>query len=473
MSRAYRSRYCGTWYPDQPDQLHQLLESRFAKSESRTGGFVYPHAKGFVAPHAGLTYSATVSAAVWRHMARQRVSCVILLGFSHRGEVDGLCIPQLDSYWTPLGEVRLAEELCVGAPFRRLPVERLTDHSVEIQLPFIRHALPEARLLPIYVGRCDTAELAEAAGQLAELVSEETVLVASTDFTHYGRDFRFVPFPADDQIPANLRRLDGELIEAAGSLDTNMFHEQLCKTGSNMCGRAPVALLLSILARMPGEEIYQQMLDYQTSGDITGDYAISVSYAALGYFPASSFWLREEDQRKLEQSARNALRSYEMSGHREREAVPHGGGTERRAPAFVSLYEGGKLCGCIGHLRESEPLWESVPELALASALDDKRFEPKPVREAALDVEISVLTPFKRVASAEYICPGLHGAMLEAGPKRGLLLPQVAADRNWSRTQFLEALSVKAGGGPGLYLQPDARLSVFQAQRFPAGSPAE
>jgi AmmeMemoRadiSam system protein B/AmmeMemoRadiSam system protein A len=464
----YRSRYCGTWYPDQPAKLRGLLESRFAESEVRTGAFLYPNAKGFVVPHAGLVYSGTVSAAVWRHMAGQGVKCVILLGFSHRGEVDGLCIPDLAAYWTPIGEVKLARELCAEAPFRRLPVERLIDHSVEIQLPFIRHALPEARLLPIYIGRCDSAELAEAAHRLAELASEDTVLVASTDFTHYGRDFGYIPFPANDQVSANLRKLDGELIEAAGSLDTHLFRQQIRETRSNLCGQAPVALLQSALAQLPGEEIYQQTLDYQTSGEITGDYGVSVGYAALGYLPSSSFRLQESDRLKLVQCAREALRGYETGGRRVPQAISLGGGTEQRAPAFVSLYEGGSLRGCIGHLRENEPLWKSVPELALSAALDDTRFEPRPVRESDLEIEISVLTPFKRVAGPERICPGRHGVMLEAGEKRGLLLPQVASDRKWNRKQFLEALSVKAGGGPDLYLHPEARLSVFEAQRFPA-----
>ena len=124
------------------------------------------------------------------------------------------------------------------------------------------------------------------------------VLVASSDFTHYGQEFGFEPFPNDAAIEHNLHELDFACIDAASSLHADLFLKVLDHNGATVCGRAPVALLLESLRRT-GRSIYQSTLDYQTSGEINGDFGHSVSYAALGYYDRACFNLDPDDSQTL------------------------------------------------------------------------------------------------------------------------------------------------------------------------------
>ncbi len=467
---AHVSPYAGSWYPDDPAELRDLLDRLFTDSRRRTGPYLAPRAVGFVVPHAGLVYSGAVAAAVYRHLETMAPQRVVLLGFCHRGAPPGLWIPRVDTYRTPLGEIavdrELAAELTKRPEFGFLPEASLCDHSVEIQLPMLARVAPSVRLLPIYVSYLDPAVRDQAAQALAELSRAGAVLLASSDFTHYGKSFHYEPFPADAWVADRLRDLDESLMEAAGSLRPELFLETLRSTGATLCGHEPISLLLATLRPLEErEEIFQETLDYQTSGEITGDFRHSVSYAALGYFPYSAFYLEPRDQAALLESARRTLEHYQRTG--ERRPLPAEGGTvalERRAAAFVTLHRNGQLRGCVGRRAAVEPLSRTVAEMTLAAALDDSRFEPVSRTETDLEIEISVLSPFKRIADRSSFRVNEHGAILQAGVRHGLLLPQVATERQWSAEQFFDALARKAGVSPQVYRDPGTRLFVFRAQ---------
>ncbi len=464
------SPFSGTWYPADASELRNLLERLFADSERRTGRYIASRGCGFVVPHAGLIYSGTVAAAAYRHVRALAPERVVLLGFSHHGGPPGAWIPEVDGYSTPLGEIAVnrafAAALAQGGEFGTTDEEALCDHSVEIQLPALQFAAPAAKVVPVYVNRLSPASRAAAARKLASLLGPGTVLVASSDFTHFGRSFSYQPFPADEYAGERLREIDEAAIDAAGTLCADAFLAELHASGSTVCGREPISLLLETL-RLAGqnEEIFQTTLDYQTSGDITEDYTHSVSYAALGYFPYHAFDLGLEDQRLLVASARATLASYLKTGER-RAVRPEGGSPalERRAGAFVTLRSQGELRGCVGRKASPEPLSVAIPSLTLAAALEDTRFMAVRPGEKDLDMEISLLTPMKRIATPEEFRVNEHGALLEAGPNHGLLLPQVATERNWTSLQFLEALLRKAGARRDAYRDPSTRLSVFRAQ---------
>ena len=136
--------------------------------------------------------------------------------------------------------------------------------------------------------------------------------------------------------------------------------------------------------------------------------------------------------------------------------------------AFVTLHAMGpppKLRGCVGFLDRSRPLYRVVMDAAAAAALHDTRFPPvSPEELSGLTIEISVLSPF-RAASPEEIEIGVHGLLVTKGAARGLLLPQVAAERNWSAVRFLDETCRKAGLPPGAW-RSGARIEVFSAQIF-------
>jgi AmmeMemoRadiSam system protein A len=133
--------------------------------------------------------------------------------------------------------------------------------------------------------------------------------------------------------------------------------------------------------------------------------------------------------------------------------------------AFVTLHKSGSLRGCIGYAEPAKPLFRTVRQCALAAALHDPRFEPVvPDELPDLHIEISVLSPLQVIAP-EQIEVGRHGLIVSLGPRRGLLLPQVASGWKWDRIRFLEEACVKAGL-PRDAWNRGAKVEAFTAQVF-------
>jgi len=138
----------------------------------------------------------------------------------------------------------------------------------------------------------------------------------------------------------------------------------------------------------------------------------------------------------------------------------------RRAGAFVTLHERGALRGCIGTFRDDLPLYRNVAEMARAAAFEDPRFPPLGREEFdRVDLEISVLTPMRRVTHPEEVEVGRHGLCVVQGPYRGVLLPQVAVEHGWDRETFLSHTCLKAGLPPDAWKR-GAEILVFEAEVF-------
>lgn len=174
--------------------------------------------------------------------------------------------------------------------------------------------------------------------------------------------------------------------------------------------------------------------------------------------------LTEANQRTLLRIARRALDEHvrEISAAAPID-VPQA--LKRPGGAFVTLHRAGELRGCIGHVEASDPLYQTVYECAVSAALHDPRFEPVTAEEVAtLHIEISALSPLTGAAPND-IQIGVHGIMVSLGARRGLLLPQVAAERNWDVARFLEQTCIKAGLAADAW-QRGARIQTFTAQVF-------
>jgi hypothetical protein len=460
------SPYSGSWYPGDASELNTLLNELWERSELRRGPYLLPDAVAFIVPHAGLAYSGAAAAAAYRHLQKLQPERVVLIGFSHHGAPKGVWVPDVESFATPLGEVRVDQatvrDLVSSPDFRRTSETALCDHSVEIQLPLLQKAAPKAQVVPLYVSGSGDG----AAEKLAGLIGPGTVLVASSDFTHFGESFHFRPFPVDEDTEERLRELDYSMIEAAGSIRRDVFLKALRATAATLCGYEPISLLLDALRVVDDrDEIFQEKLDYQTSGEITGDFHHSVSYAALGFFPWKAFLLTGKEQRILLDAARETLRNYQQTGQAEpvRPKSPPPS-LMRRAGAFVTLRKEDQLRGCVGRHLSAEPLAHSIPALTLAAALEDSRFDPVKPTETDVEIEISVMSPLKLLSGAGDFRVNDHGGYLEAGYHRGLLLPQVATERGWTSAQFLEALARKTGVKANVYATASTRLFAFRAQ---------
>ena len=135
--------------------------------------------------------------------------------------------------------------------------------------------------------------------------------------------------------------------------------------------------------------------------------------------------------------------------------------------AFVTLKKHGQLRGCIGHIKGSKPLYKTVGEMAVAAAFNDPRFNPVTEAELSdLEIEVSVLTPLKRIKDLEEIEVGKHGILMKKGFYSGLLLPQVATEYGWDRKTFLEHTCLKAGLSTDAWKDKDTMIYIFSAEVF-------
>lgn len=174
--------------------------------------------------------------------------------------------------------------------------------------------------------------------------------------------------------------------------------------------------------------------------------------------------LHKDEKLALLQIARRSLESA-LLGRAAMEVPAASGSLGELRGAFVTLHCRGRLRGCIGRVASVEPLAEVVADCA-AAALADPRFpRMKPTDLRDVRIELSVLS-FARPATPEEVQPGMHGLIVSQGEKRGVLLPQVAAERRWSRERFLEETCQKAGLAAEAWRSPETRIEIFTAEIF-------
>ena len=134
--------------------------------------------------------------------------------------------------------------------------------------------------------------------------------------------------------------------------------------------------------------------------------------------------------------------------------------------AFVTIHKKGMLRGCIGYVEALKPLGETIAEMAIAASTQDPRFPQVNEKELKeIDIEISVLTPLRKIINTDEIEVGKHGILIKKGFHSGLLLPQVAREYGWNRETFLEHTCTKAGLPKNAWKE-DVNIYVFSAQVF-------
>jgi AmmeMemoRadiSam system protein A len=267
-------------------------------------------------------------------------------------------------------------------------------------------------------------------------------------------------------VPSKLRELADQAAAPILNGDFDGFLDHLSKTHDTICGRGPIALLLRVLSMHASSAAVRAGSD--TSGRIVNDWTNSVTYQSF-VFTARTGTLNREDQDRLLPLARLAVKA-QLDGKEQPRVETDKLSEKLRADGacFVTLENHGRLRGCIGNMVADGPLYQSVMRNAV-SACQDSRFRDDPVTAAEfdqLDIEISYLTPRKRIQKTEEIIVGRHGLMISLGPRRGVLLPQVAARRGWTRAEFLSQTCRKAGLPPEAWKQPEAEIYSFEAEVF-------
>jgi AmmeMemoRadiSam system protein B/AmmeMemoRadiSam system protein A len=474
----------GGWYPASGTELNALLTGLFKKADSRN---ISEKISGLVVPHAGFSYSGTCAARAYRHLVKQRnrIQRIILLGSSHHSGYYGACVSDFTHHSTPLGKIALdrgiIDKLARESGFRTDNRVMQHEHSLENQLPFLQRIFQgrDIRIVPILFGRLDKVDYPRMANIIARHVDENTLVVASSDLNHYGRNFGYTPFTSD--IKENLTRLDRGMIEKITRLDIEGYFQYRQKTGITMCGFVPVGVLIHLF---PPDRYSARLVDYSKSGDRNQDYSLSVSYASViiqeknagGSRPvekkmlASLLELIDREQQTLLSLARETLAHYLKTGnpegiHDRRYAITHR--LRKTAGVFVTLKKNNRLRGCIGTLIGRKPLYQGVIDNVINAAAKDPRFSPVKKEELeGIEIEISVMTPLQQIDDYKKIRLGVDGVIIKNGHYQAVFLPQVAAETGWNLDEFLANLCRKAGLDVAAYRSVGMIFYVFQAQVF-------
>lgn len=271
----------GDWYPAAERELRRMVDSFLADAsvEEFKGRIV-----AVIAPHAGFKYSGQGAAFSFKPLTKQKFDKVIILAPSHYASFRGLSTLRADYYKTPLGLIKIDMDVCESLLKEEListiSYAHTREHSLENMLPFLQRTLNKFQLVPIIVGQLSNDDCEMLANSIKKYIDENSLIVVSSDFTHYGRYFGYLPFPLNKDTRQKIEELDGGAIDRIVNVDFVGYQQYLAKTGATICGRVPIGLLLKIL---PGD-VKGKLVHYYMSGDSTGDYRSSVSYASIVFY---------------------------------------------------------------------------------------------------------------------------------------------------------------------------------------------
>jgi len=253
----------GMFYPAAPAALAADVRAHLAGAAARPAETAATP-KALIAPHAGYVYSGRIAAAAYAQLeaARGTIRRVVLFGPAHRVPVRGLALPTARAFATPLGTVTVDRQAAIAV--LALPqvcendAAHASEHSLEVQLPFLQAALGEFSIVPLVVGDATPEDVADVIDLLWG--GPETLFVVSSDLSHYHRY-------------AEAREMDRATADAVLALSATLDHEQAC-------GATPINGLL-LAARRHG--LRPELLDLRNSGDTAGDKSRVVGYASFAF----------------------------------------------------------------------------------------------------------------------------------------------------------------------------------------------
>lgn len=285
---VFKAHLPSGWYPNKPD----LLKAVMADLDQQALVWMVPskisgEAVAAIVPHAGYRYSGSVAAAGYRRLHTKRAKRVIILAPAHSPGVHGIALPYFESYQTPLGTIAV-DSNCIEK-LKKHPLCTVQEaiwkkeHSLEVQIPFIQtYCNLDVRIVPLIVGPMVTSDLQSIAKALKTCVDKNTLVVVSSDFTHHGQRFNYVPFMHEDDVQAAIRALDMQVINAIIEKKMQDVAHILTQTKATVCGAMPILLFKALLATGVWPDVHSELVAYNTSHAITrDDPASSVSYAAI------------------------------------------------------------------------------------------------------------------------------------------------------------------------------------------------
>lgn len=476
MGQTRKPVVANQFYPGAPVALTKEITAFFknAKKEPIPGRIA-----GLIAPHAGYMYSGQVAAYSYKLLEGLSFETVVVISPSHIAYFQGASVYNGGAYETPLGAIQVDTALAAKITEANEKVLLSTkghgfagnraEHALEVQLPFLQIVLGKFKLVPIVIGDQDWTTCEALAEALVKaLKGESALVVASTDLSHF--------HPYDEAV-----RLDNVVLNHVNDFDPQGLFTDLSTGACEACGGSP--MIAAMLAAKGLGADQAKVLKYANSGDVTGDRSGVVGYMAAVMYESGAKeeggkkstkektgvepGLSEKDKRTLIDIARKTI-EHRVRGKEPPEFDIDSPVLGEKRGAFVTIHKHGQLRGCIGYIEAVKPLHITIQEMAEAAALHDHRFPPvSPDELSALELEISVLTPLKRIKDIEEIQIGKHGILLKKGYHQGVFLPQVATEQGWDRITFLDQICFKAGiPDKNCWKDKEAEIYIFSAEVF-------
>lgn len=445
----------GKFYPSDKVKLEGAVRAYMADALPARG----ERPIGLLAPHAGYLFSGQIAADAYKQAAGYDYDLVVILGTNHTvAPFDSVSVFQGRGYGTPLGVAAVDQEVAqrlMASGFTYKRDAHMTEHSEEVQVPFVQVLFPKAKIVTAVVGKPDLGLASRFGEALAQAVKGRKVLVvASSDLSHYP--------PYDEAVAA-----DRATLQAIAALDPKATAEAIVRTmasdrpGLATCACGEGAILATMVAAKALGATRGIVVSYANSGDTAvGERGRVVGYGAVVFTAGAGGAdiqalappaqgkpgdLTEADKTYLLKLARATVERY-LATETLPFPRPSSPPLSAKQGAFVTLTKGGGLRGCIGHMAEDTPLCQVVSRMALAAAFEDTRFSPVRSEELpSLEYEISVLTPLATVQGPGAIVVGRDGVVIRKGGRSAVFLPQVAPEQGWSREEMLGHLCEKAG----------------------------
>ena len=469
-SRIRNAFVAGQFYPANSEKLNRTIDD-FLKNAAREEIPTDPVA--LVVPHAGYEYSGQTAAVAYKQLIGRSYDTVIVIGLYHRASFDGASIWRGGSWQTPLGRVPIDTDLGEAIARESSLFEftedfHWTEHSIEVQIPFLQKVLNNFKLVPILMSEPSiSTSQALAKAILKHSAGKKILIIASTDMSHY----------YEDSIAKKMDRLTLDLLKKK---DSEGLVREMNSKRSELCGIAAALTVVELSKLLPDTEF--KILHYANSGDTTGDWSRVVGYgASILYRPGSGpegaplskaeesvvvalTGVQKEELLKIaRQTLQNYLRNQNIPEFKTKDPV-----LRKDAAVFVTLKENGQLRGCVGSLAPEGPLDLAVRDKAIQAATEDPRFRPVQIGELdKIHIEVSVLSAPKKINGPDEIILGTHGVIVRRGGRSGVFLPQVATETLWTKEEFLNELcSQKAGLPADAWQDPATELDIFTVQAF-------
>ncbi|MCS7257816.1 MAG: AmmeMemoRadiSam system protein B [candidate division WOR-3 bacterium] len=452
----------GQFYPQQKEILKKTIDE-FLKAIPPPN--ITKQIIGIIVPHAGYPYSGLTASYAYKAIANQKYDAVIMLGPSHQAYIKNFAVYGEGKWQTPLGDVNIAEDIA-HAIIKEAPSKIINqldahqyEHSLEVQLPFLQTVLKDFKIVPIMMLNPSYEDCNILAQAIAKNTRGKNILILASSDLYHGYSY------------SDCQKTDSLTLNYITKFDIKGLYDALSKEKAQACGGYPIVVLMMVADLLGAKEV--KLLHRTNSNDVIGEKGgYCVGYASLVFLKEnpteqeektkSFINLSAEEKKELLRIARTSIESF-VKSKKTPVFSPISSKLKEKYGVFVTIKKNNELRGCIGYIEGLKPLYQAVSEMAIAAATEDPRFPPVSVLELPhITLEITILSPLKKITKISEIEIGRHGLVVKKGPRHGLLLPQVATEYNWNRETFLSHTCWKAGLPDNAWKDPDTEIYIFE-----------